>query len=82
MEWFLIKQNEHYGPFSEEALHEMFSRGEVREDSLIWSEGLKFPQTYFDSFLLKKETVKKETVEQKIEDKTPILQNFEDIDAA
>jgi len=52
MEWFLINQNEHLGPFEEEVLHDLFKEGEIVKDSLLWREGWTDAQSYEDVFLL------------------------------
>lgn len=52
MEWFLINQNEHLGPFDEEVLHDLFSEGEILKNSLVWREGWTDAKTYEDVFLL------------------------------
>jgi hypothetical protein len=51
MEWFLIKQNEHLGPFSEDAIHQLFSSKEIVGSTFIWREGWKEAQTYSKTFL-------------------------------
>lgn len=48
MNWFVINENEHLGPFKEDALNELFRVGELQKDSLIWREGLDEPGTYHD----------------------------------
>ena len=48
MNWFVINENEHLGPFKEDALTELFRAGELQNDSLIWREGLDEPGTYHD----------------------------------
>ena len=52
MEWFLINQNEHLGPFKEEILHDLFQEGEILKDSLVWREGWTDAKSYEDVFLL------------------------------
>jgi hypothetical protein len=55
MEWFVIYNNEHLGPFSERVLHQLFSEGDLNEQSLIWREGLENAVTYEAQFLFTKE---------------------------
>lgn len=52
MEWFLINQNEHLGPFDEEILHDLYHEGEILKDSLVWREGWTDAKSYEDVFLL------------------------------
>jgi hypothetical protein len=51
MEWFLIKQNEHLGPFSEDAIHQLFSTKEIDGATFVWTEGWKDARSYHDVFL-------------------------------
>lgn len=51
MDWFLIKQNEHLGPFSDEVLDEMYHDQELLPTDLIWREGWSDAKTYQDVFL-------------------------------
>ncbi|MDH5414733.1 MAG: DUF4339 domain-containing protein, partial [Flavobacteriaceae bacterium] len=50
MEWFVIKENEHFGPYSEQALRQMHFDGIVHNSSLIWREGFENPKSYNDVF--------------------------------
>ena len=45
MDWFIIKENDHQGPFEESLLIEMNEKGEITSDTLVWKEGLKDPGT-------------------------------------
>ncbi len=45
MDWFIIKENDHQGPFEESLLIEMNEMGEITSDTLVWKEGLKDPGT-------------------------------------
>lgn len=51
MEWFLIKDREHLGPFSTEALHDLFKQGDFIEDDLVWKDGWSDAKTYKEVFL-------------------------------
>ncbi len=44
MKWFLIQNNEHLGPFSEETLDELQRKGEITANDLIWTEGWDRPK--------------------------------------
>ncbi|MFT6634077.1 MAG: hypothetical protein ACJAS4_004052 [Bacteriovoracaceae bacterium] len=65
MEWFLIKQNEHSGPFSEDAIHQLFSNKEIVGNTYIWREGWKEAQTYSKTFLEVEEVIPPEHVGSK-----------------
>jgi hypothetical protein len=51
MEWFLIQEDEHLGPFSADSISEKFDQGELQEDSLVWQEGWVEPRSYKDVFM-------------------------------
>lgn len=51
MEWFLITDNEHLGPFTEEVLHQLFENGEIDKDSRVWKEGWEDSKSYQDTFI-------------------------------
>lgn len=51
MDWFIIKENDHQGPFEESHLIEMNEKGEIPGDTLIWKEGLDKPGTLNDLVL-------------------------------
>ena len=55
MEWFVIYNNEHLGPFSERVLHQLHAEGDLNDQSLIWREGMDSPITYEAQFLFTKE---------------------------
>ncbi len=61
MDWFLIRKNEHLGPFTEKVLKQMYSEGELQAESLIWREGLSASQSYQDVFLDKSSLKKMNT---------------------
>lgn len=61
MEWFLIKQSEHLGPFSEEKLKHMLSRKEIGKESQLWREGLAKSISYNDAFILKPVDLKEDS---------------------
>lgn len=63
MEWFLIQDDEHLGPFSQDALAEKFKRGELDVNSLIWREGWQNPRDYATAFLAPKNV---EVVKEKL----------------
>ena len=68
--WFVIHNSEHLGPFSEEVLHQLFSEGDIEQKTLIWKEGMDESISYEEAFLFKKEELSfkpiEETIEQKI----------------
>lgn len=51
MEWFLIKANEHLGPFDEEGLKALYRDGGFTADALVWREGWADAKTYEEVFL-------------------------------
>lgn len=55
MEWFVIYNNEHLGPFSEAVLHQLYKEGDVSDDTQVWKEGMDESISYKDQFLLQKE---------------------------
>lgn len=55
IEWFVIYNSEHLGPFSETVLHQLYKEGDVKEETLIWREGMDDPMSYQDLFILKQE---------------------------
>jgi hypothetical protein len=46
MEWFLIKQNEHLGPFNKDLLLQLYKDGKIQGESLLWHEGWKKPKSF------------------------------------
>ncbi len=46
MDWFLIYQNEHLGPYDEKSLEDLYSCGDINKDSLIWKEGMSEALSY------------------------------------
>lgn len=51
MEWYLIKQNEHLGPFSKKAILDFYKSKEIDEQTFVWKEGWEKAKTYHDIFL-------------------------------
>lgn len=51
MDWFIIKENEHLGPFELETLHRLYAGGDILDESLIWKEGMNSPSAYGELFL-------------------------------
>ena len=51
IEWFVIYNNEHLGPFSENVLHQLYKEGDVKEDTLVWREGMDEAITYESQFI-------------------------------
>ncbi len=39
-EWFIFKGTQHHGPFSIEEVVELYASGEVKDQSLVWREGI------------------------------------------
>lgn len=55
MEWFVIYNSEHLGPFSETVMHQLYKEGDVKDETLVWREGMDDPVSYRDQFILKTE---------------------------
>ncbi|MBD63966.1 MAG: hypothetical protein CME62_02065 [Halobacteriovoraceae bacterium] len=51
MDWFLIKENEHLGPFDEETIRELFADGQCSEDDQVWKDGWADAKTFAEVFL-------------------------------
>lgn len=51
MDWYVISENEHLGPFKEDVLEDLLKSGKVQEDTMLWCEGMNDPATYRDIFL-------------------------------
>lgn len=54
IEWFVIYNNEHVGPFAENVLHHLYEEGDFAKETLVWREGMENPVSYEDQFLLSK----------------------------
>lgn len=61
MDWFLIKENEHLGPFDEETIRELFSDGQCSEEDQIWKDGWVDTKTFAEVFLEDQESPPEET---------------------
>lgn len=46
MDWFLIKESEHLGPFSEEGIKELHASGECLDEDLVWRDGWTDAKTF------------------------------------
>jgi hypothetical protein len=51
-QWFIIKDNEHQGPYGENDLFEMYQKGELSGKTQIWQTGLKVTMVYDDLRLM------------------------------
>ncbi len=83
MEWFVIYNSEHLGPFSETVLHQLYKEGDVKEETLVWSEGMDDPVSYRDQFILEEEELDfrpLEEVSEKVEQPLWFLDEKEDDD--
>lgn len=71
MNWFVIHNTEHLGPFSEDVLEQLYNDGDIQKETLVWKEGMDKAKTYEFIFINKEvEDVFKpiiETVELKTE---------------
>ncbi|MEX0798010.1 MAG: DUF4339 domain-containing protein [Bacteriovoracaceae bacterium] len=61
MNWFVINENEHLGPFEEEVLKQLFKSGDLKGGALVWKEGMSDPKPFSEVFL--KQDAKKDTNE-------------------
>ena len=50
MEWFVITEEEHLGPFEEDTLISMYEKGEITGDSFVWQEGWEEAVAFSDVF--------------------------------
>lgn len=41
MNWFIIRDQDHLGPFTNEDLDELYCSGEINDDTLVWNEDLE-----------------------------------------
>ena len=74
MEWFLITDSEHLGPFSEDVMQQLFESGDVDENSLIWKEGWVDAKTYQEVFLNEPETIEEESeVDHSVSEEAQVL---------
>ena len=76
--WFVIHNSEHLGPFSEEVLHQLFSEGDIEQGTLIWKEGMDDSISYEEAFLFKKEELSFRPIEETIDTKFE-TENFKQI---
>lgn len=51
MKWFIIHDNDHLGPFTEDFLSKMYRDGQLIEESLLWTEGMEGPSTFKRIFI-------------------------------
>lgn len=50
MNWFLIKNNEHLGPYSEVDLQDLIKKGEVTPNDEVWTDGWSSPKPIHQAF--------------------------------
>ncbi|MCO4752831.1 MAG: DUF4339 domain-containing protein [Bacteriovoracaceae bacterium] len=51
MNWFVIKENEHLGPFQDEDLKRLHINGEISNSTMLWRDGMGKAQSYEDLFV-------------------------------
>lgn len=51
MNWYIITQKDHLGPFERQALEELRKQGKLDDETLLWREGMQEPQSYGSLFL-------------------------------
>lgn len=66
--WFVIHNKDHLGPFSEEVLVHLFEAGDIGKDSKVWQEGME-EAISFEEFLIRKDS--NEVVEEIPDDDLP-----------
>lgn len=76
MDWFVIRDDGHLGPYSNEQLHILYKNSKIKDSDFIWSESLSDPKSYQEIFLIeyqtpikKKKQVKKPTNKTKVQPK-------------
>ena len=55
MEWFVITDEEHLGPYEESALLEMYENGDLTDESFIWQEGWEEAVQFQEVFVSEEE---------------------------
>ena len=68
MDYFILKDNEHLGPYGADVIVRFLKQGKISKNQLLWREGLSKPRRFDDLFKpVKKKHLKKEipTVSQK-----------------
>lgn len=56
IEWYLIYQDEHLGPYTEASLMELYEGGELSPNSKMWQEGWDEAKEFGDIFLKRENT--------------------------
>ena len=51
MKWFVIKENEHIGPYAEEDIKNLYAQGKINKVSFLWKEGMDEPRSYKSLFI-------------------------------
>lgn len=46
MDWFIIRDQDHLGPFTQEDLEELYASNEINDETLVWNESLEESVTY------------------------------------
>jgi hypothetical protein len=62
MNWYVISGPDHLGPFTEDVLAQLYEASDVKEQTMIWREGMKEPVTY-ESVFLKEEESSEDNIE-------------------
>lgn len=75
MNWFLIKNNEHLGPFDEVQIKELFKKGEITGTDMLWQHGWPDAKSYEEVFLHKIRIAPKEEISTEL----PPIPKVEDI---
>ena len=50
MEYFILKDNEHLGPYGADVIVRFLKQGKIGKSQLLWREGLKAPKRFDDLF--------------------------------
>lgn len=50
MDWFIIKDSGHIGPYSDEQLHILYKDGDIERNDKVWQASMPVPKTYDEIF--------------------------------
>ncbi len=73
MEWFLVRSNEHFGPFSTQVVHDLHAQGEVGDSDLLWKEGWDDAKPYSQIFAEPTQSDNENSVDELEEEVPPPL---------
>lgn len=51
MNWYVISGSDHLGPFTEDVLYQLYEADDIKEETLIWQEGMEKPISYGALFI-------------------------------